>query len=140
MNSIAKLVCGLLTGLTVAACSSSAPSQAPESNGADLTSANQTGGTCVSGEDGPCGGFIINPCVCGPGLVCVPNHIPDLPGSCQPKTCCPVGWDMRTCTDEDGGAQVFTCHNPALACAESIGCGGDNGQGCNFEVTRRCRP
>jgi hypothetical protein len=137
MNSIAKLVCGLFAGLTVAACSASATSEPTGSNGADLGSAPEAVQPRVSGEDGPCGGFIAPPYICAPGLVCVPNNIPDLPGSCQPQKCCPVGWDMRSCTDENG-THAFTCHNPALACAESIGCGAENGVGCNFEVSRRC--
>src|SRR5579884_1541876 len=40
-------------------------------------------GACVSGEDGPCGGFTTHPCRCAHRLVCVPNRIPDLPGTCE---------------------------------------------------------
>src|SRR5690348_11126480 len=57
---------------------------------------------CVSQEDGPCGGFTQNPCTCASGLVCVPNPIPDIPGTCEPDRCCPVGWDMTTCSEENG--------------------------------------
>ena len=36
-----------------------------------------------SGEGGPCGGFTTHPAECLPGLTCVPNHLPDLPGTCE---------------------------------------------------------
>jgi hypothetical protein len=88
---------------------------------------------CISGEDGPCGGFTTHPCQCGPGLVCVPNSIPDIPGTCEPDRCCPIGWDMYTCKEENG-ASGHNCHNPRLACPLSLTCGG----GCNFQVTSRC--
>jgi hypothetical protein len=88
---------------------------------------------CVSQEDGPCGGFIINPCTCAPGLTCVPNKIADLPGTCQPARCCPAGWDMYACREEDGTSGL-NCHDPQLACASSLTCGA----GCDFEVTGRC--
>ncbi|KAJ3119940.1 hypothetical protein HK098_005004 [Nowakowskiella sp. JEL0407] len=36
----------------------------------------------VNGEGGSCGGFILNPPVCSPGLTCVYSNVPDLPGTC----------------------------------------------------------
>ncbi|KAJ3126082.1 hypothetical protein HK098_007880 [Nowakowskiella sp. JEL0407] len=41
----------------------------------------------ISGEGGPCGGFILNPPVCAPGLVCVHSSlIADIPGKCTKPT------------------------------------------------------
>jgi hypothetical protein len=88
---------------------------------------------CVSAEDGPCGGFTTHPCSCAPGLTCVPNRIPDVPGTCQPARCCPVTWDMYQCKEENGGSG-FNCHDPSRACPSSAVCGG----GCDFEVSGRC--
>jgi hypothetical protein len=88
---------------------------------------------CVSQEDGPCGGFTQNPCSCASGLRCVPNRIPDIPGTCEPAACCPVGWTMYSCQEENGGTG-FNCHNPAMGCASSLICG----QGCDMEVTGAC--
>jgi hypothetical protein len=90
-------------------------------------------GVCISSEDGPCGGFTTHPCTCAPGLTCVPNRIPDIPGTCQPARCCPASWDMYSCKEENGSAGL-NCHNPLLGCASSLTCGG----GCDFEVTGRC--
>jgi hypothetical protein len=90
-------------------------------------------GACISQEDGPCGGFIQNACQCAAGLVCVPNRIPDLPGTCEPARCCPLGWDMYACTEENGSGG-FNCHNPLLACPSSLSCGG----GCDFQVQGQC--
>jgi hypothetical protein len=89
---------------------------------------------CVSQEGGPCGGFVANPCTCASGLICKPNRIPDLPGTCdEPPRCCPTGWAMYACNDADGTSGL-NCHNPLLGCASSLTCGG----GCDFEVTGRC--
>jgi hypothetical protein len=66
--------------------------------------------------------------------VCVPNHIPDIPGKCEPARCCPVGWDMYTCHDANGAG--LNCHNPKMGCLSSPICGG----GCDFEVFGRCTP
>jgi hypothetical protein len=88
---------------------------------------------CVSSEDGPCGGFTTHPCTCAPGLVCVPNRIPDVPGTCEQPRCCPATWNMYRCNEENGGT-AFACHNPLLGCASSLTCG----QGCDFEVTGQC--
>ena len=88
---------------------------------------------CVSQSGGPCGGFTQNPCTCAPGLVCVTNPIPDIPGTCQPSRCCPLAWDMYSCNETDGGSGL-ACHNPQLECPSSLTCGG----GCDFEVTGRC--
>jgi hypothetical protein len=88
---------------------------------------------CISKEDGPCGGFTQNPCKCAADLVCVPNRIPDVPGTCEPRRCCPVGWDMFTCNEENGSTGL-NCHDPRLACASSLRCGA----GCDFQVTARC--
>jgi hypothetical protein len=49
--------------------------------------------------------------------------------------CCPVGWDLYSCTFPDGGAGS-ACHNPQLGCASSSICG----QGCDPVVTGRCGP
>jgi hypothetical protein len=65
---------------------------------------------CISNEDAPCGGFTQNPCHCAPGLLCVSNRIPDIPGTCEPDRCCPVGWDLFTCNDENG-TKGLNCHN-----------------------------
>jgi hypothetical protein len=88
---------------------------------------------CVSQEDGPCGGFTQNPCTCAKGLKCVLNPIPDVPGTCEPDRCCPTGWNMYSCREENGRAG-FNCHNPRQGCPSSQTCGG----GCDLEVTRRC--
>jgi len=88
---------------------------------------------CISKEDGPCGGFTQHPCRCAPGLTCVPSKIPDAPGTCEPARCCPVGWNMYRCNEENGGTG-FNCHNPALGCASSLTCGA----GCDLEVSGRC--
>jgi hypothetical protein len=88
---------------------------------------------CISQEDGPCGGFTKNPCRCAPGLVCVPNRLLDLPGTCEPDRCCPLGWDMYACKEENGSLGL-NCHNPQLGCLSSSTCGG----GCDVEVTHRC--
>jgi len=40
-------------------------------------------GRCISGEGGPCGGFIANPCTCQSGLACVLSGIPDTGGTCR---------------------------------------------------------
>jgi hypothetical protein len=90
--------------------------------------------TCISADDGPCGGFTSNPCTCGDGLVCVPNPIPDIPGTCEVDRCCPIGWDMYQCNEENG-SKGYNCHNPALGCPSSLACGG----GCDIEVTHRCQ-
>jgi hypothetical protein len=92
-----------------------------------------TGG-CISREDGPCGGFTQNPCRCAPGLTCVANKIPDVPGTCEPARCCPASFDMYSCEEENGGTGS-NCHNPALACPSSSICGKG---GCDFEVSGRC--
>jgi hypothetical protein len=78
--------CGLFTGLALAACGASSTSLSTESNGADLPSAAQASnvGACVSGENGPCGGFVMHPCSCASGLTCTPSGIPDEGGTCQP--------------------------------------------------------
>jgi hypothetical protein len=140
MNAIVKLVCGLFTGLAIAACGASATSEPSESNGADLTSAPAAANAstpnavaCISKEDGPCGGFVAHPCTCAPGLKCVPNRIPDVPGTCQPEKCCPLDWQMYPCMDGDRDTD-YNCHNPQLACASSLTCGG----GCDFQVYGRC--
>jgi hypothetical protein len=70
---------------------------------------------CISQDDGPCGGFVAHPCQCAPGLVCKPNRIPDVPGTCEEQRCCPVGWDMFACREENGSSGL-NCHNPRLAC------------------------
>ena len=88
---------------------------------------------CISKEDGPCGGFTRHPCRCAPGLSCVPNKIPDIPGTCEPARCCPTGWGMYDCREENGRTGL-NCHNPALGCPSSLTCGG----GCDFEVSGRC--
>jgi hypothetical protein len=41
-------------------------------------------GRCASSAGGPCGGFAQAPCTCAAGLVCQPNGIPDVPGTCAP--------------------------------------------------------
>ncbi len=88
---------------------------------------------CVSAQGGPCGGTIANPCQCGAGLVCQSSG-PDVGGTCEPpRTCCPSGWQLYSCTDVDGGAG-FNCHNPALGCPSSTTCGG----GCDTRVTGTC--
>lgn len=88
---------------------------------------------CISQEDGPCGGFTQNPCRCAPGLKCVPNRIPDIPGTCEPARCCPTGWTMYSCQEENGGSG-FNCHNPQTGCPSSSICG----QGCDMEVSGVC--
>ena len=88
---------------------------------------------CISNAGGPCGGFTQNPCQCAAGLVCTPNPIPDIPGTCEPRSCCPAGWDMYKCK-EPSGAVGLNCHNPQLDCPSSQVCGG----GCDFEVSGRC--
>jgi hypothetical protein len=94
---------------------------------------DDAGTTCISQEDGPCGGFTQNPCQCASGLVCVPNRIPDIPGACEPQRCCPAAWDMFTCNEENGTTGL-NCHDPQLACASSLTCNA----GCDFQVTGRC--
>jgi hypothetical protein len=47
----------------------------PDFAGVDLAGYSDVGG--------PCGGFTANPKMCLPGLVCVANMIPDLPGTCE---------------------------------------------------------
>lgn len=47
----------------------------PDFAGADLAGYSDVGG--------PCGGFTANPKMCLPGLDCVANKIPDLPGTCE---------------------------------------------------------
>jgi hypothetical protein len=49
--------------------------------------------------------------------------------------CCPVGWDLYSCSYPDGGAGS-ACHNPQLGCASSTICG----EGCDRVVTGRCGP
>jgi hypothetical protein len=88
---------------------------------------------CVSQEDGPCGGFTQNPCICASELRCVPNRIPDIPGTCEPARCCPASWTMYSCQEENGGTG-FNCHNPLMGCPSSLTCG----VGCDMEVTGRC--
>lgn len=92
-----------------------------------------TSNACISKEGGPCGGFTQDPCRCAAGLTCVPNAIPDIPGTCEPTRCCPSAWDMYSCKEASGGTG-FNCHDPALGCASSLTCGG----GCDFEVSGRC--
>jgi hypothetical protein len=40
-------------------------------------------GPCISGEGGPCGGFVANACRCAEGLVCRYPGVPDVPGVCR---------------------------------------------------------
>ena len=62
-------------------------------------------GACISEEGGTCGGFTSNPCQCAAGLTCVPNSIPDIPGTCEPPhvVCDPIAcgpgqtWDSTLC-------------------------------------------
>ncbi len=49
--------------------------------------------------------------------------------------CCPVGYDLYSCTLSGGGTGQ-ACHNPALGCASSLTCGA----GCDFITTGRCVP
>jgi hypothetical protein len=132
MKSIVRIVAGVVVAVSLAACGSAGAPEASESNGGALSTAPAPA-VCVSQEDGPCGGFTQNPCVCATGLVCKPNPIPDIPGTCEPNRCCPVGWDMYKCNEENGTTGL-NCHNPKLACASSLVCGA----GCDFEVTGRC--
>jgi hypothetical protein len=136
MNAIGKLICGLVVGMTVGACGATSPSEVTESTESNLGTSvvSPVPSACVSGEDGPCGGFTTHPCTCAPGLICKPNRIPDLPGTCEPKACCPVGWNMYRCNEENGTTGL-NCHNPKLACASSLTCGTG---GCDFEVSGRC--
>jgi hypothetical protein len=43
---------------------------------------------CTSNVGGRCGGFAQHPCQCAAGLTCVPNRIPDIPGTCEAKPVC----------------------------------------------------
>ncbi len=129
---ITRIVPGIVAGLTLAACGSGGTSETTQSAGSALSTA-ATSVACLSQEDGPCGGFTQNPCTCAPGLVCEPNRIPDIPGTCEPARCCPVGWDMYTCNEENGSTGL-NCHNPELGCASSLVCGA----GCDFQVRGRC--
>jgi len=118
--------------LFVPACGASTTDN-PTAQEVEAQSGSGTPSTCISQEDGPCGGFTQNPCTCAPGLKCVPNRIPDIPGTCEPARCCPAGWDMYSCREENGGTGL-NCHNPRLACPSSLICG----VGCDFEVTGVC--
>jgi hypothetical protein len=137
MKPIAKIIGTVVTVLTLVACggSGSATEETAKSDESALTGATSSGATavCVSQEDGPCGGFTTNPCTCAQGLACKPNRIPDIPGTCEPTRCCPAGWDMYKCNEENGTTGL-NCHNPLLACASSLTCGG----GCDLEVSGRC--
>jgi hypothetical protein len=119
-----------VSGIFVVACSEG-PEPTTRSEGEAVTA--DRAAACVSKVDGPCGGFTTHPCRCAKDLVCVPNRIPDIPGHCEAPNCCPVGWTMYACTEENGSSGM-NCHNPALACASSLTCGG----GCDFEVTGAC--
>jgi hypothetical protein len=78
-------------------------------------------------------------CACGGGAV-PPDPVPvhgDIGNTSASTaavlTCCPVSWDMYSCTEIDGG-KGLNCHNPELGCASSLTCG----RGCDFEVEGRC--
>lgn len=135
MKAFGKVICGLVFGLTMGGCGATSPSETTESAESSLGSSavSPAPSACISGEDGPCGGFTTHPCTCAPGLICKPNRIPDIPGTCQPNRCCPVGWNMYRCNEEDGTTGL-NCHNPKLGCASSLTCG----TGCDFEVSGRC--
>jgi hypothetical protein len=86
-------------------------------------------GICVSDEGGHCGGFVVNPCICAPGLLCVLSSTPDVGGTCKrpvkpdagvcvQNVLCIQGsaWDPTLCRcvpQNDGGPQCTTaadCH------------------------------
>jgi hypothetical protein len=135
--SIATIVCGLINAANLVGCAMKSSTEAaeatPTSSSSALTRAPTPTPICISSEDGPCGGFTQHPCQCGSGLICVPNRIPDIPGTCEPNRCCPAGWDMFACKEENGTSGL-NCHNPQLACASSLVCD----EGCDFQVTGRC--
>ncbi len=77
----------------------------------DLAVADLAG---YSGIGEPCGGFVMNPKQCKPGLVCVGAPIPDAPG---------------TCASPDAGA----CHPNGASC-------GANGDCCSGNCILRANP
>jgi hypothetical protein len=85
-----------------------------------------------------CTGAATPTCVETPFVWPPPSGSPPVQGvlgtsAADAGSCCPVGWDLSTCTFMDGGAGQ-QCHNPALGCASSTTCG----QGCDSVVTGRC--
>jgi hypothetical protein len=159
MKTLAQSVCSFLAAFTLATCAAETSTEHKiEATASDLivkpiagsggcvqnvlcikgthwdpTKCKCVPDVCVSSEGGPCGGFTQNPCQCSAGLECVPNRIPDVPGTCEPARCCPVAWNMYACTEANGSSGL-NCHNPQLACPSSSECGG----GCDFEVKGRC--
>jgi hypothetical protein len=133
MQAMGKVVRGLVVSMIAVAgfaCGSASESERTSENGSPLAASSPA---CVSQEDGPCGGFTTHACTCAPGLYCKANPIPDIPGTCEPARCCPTGWDIYSCHEENG-TTGFNCHNPLLGCASSLVCNG----GCDFQVTGRC--
>jgi hypothetical protein len=144
MFAPAILVVGAAT-----ACSSSPTDSGTESSNQALVICNcplETGGAscicggptplpdagrCVSPPGGPCGGFTQDPCTCAPGSKCIPNRIPDIPGTCAvcDPVVCPAGetWDGALCECVPGCLTAADCHGalPDLCkvCADgSDGC------------------
>jgi hypothetical protein len=76
-----------------------------------------------SGVGGPCGGFTTHPFQCLPGLVCKPNHIPDIPGTC-------VNPDMGSCQANGSAcsANAECCSGNCILrtmpgfCCQPLGC------------------
>jgi hypothetical protein len=72
--------------------------------------ASRTDAACISSEGGPCGGFVLNPCRCADGLVCVFSGVPDAPGTCR-----------RRDAGSDGGFR--SCVAPCDRCLRGVCCG-----------------
>ena len=79
------------------------------------------------------GGYLPNPEPCG-CPICAPNSDAGVANPDAGLACCPVGFELYGCKEQDGGAG-FACHNPALGCASSLTCG----QGCDPQVSGRCQ-
>jgi hypothetical protein len=130
--------------LVMAACSSTPTETGTESSSQPLTICNcplLTGdasctcgptpdaGKCVSEPGGPCGGFTQDPCTCAPGSRCVPNRIPDVPGTCA--VCdpieCPAGetWDRALCECVPGCITAVDCHGALPDLCRVCAGGGD---------------
>jgi hypothetical protein len=85
------------------------------------------GGACVSPQGGPCGGFVIHPCTCASGSKCVPDPIPDKPGTCavcDPVTCPPGEvWDALHCACIMPCVTAAECHGALPAVCERCASG-----------------
>jgi hypothetical protein len=87
-------------------------------------------GTCISQDGGPCGGFTSNPCQCAPGLECVSNPIPDIPGTCGPPI---VVCDPIECKNGETW-EPMVCACAPQACTTSTDCTGSLPQLCEVCV------